>query len=273
MFIEFDYYLGRVWTSGILSRLEAKVQLGYVKNNLSGMRASGIPPTVQIAQRLKVVEDSIESLVNVSLKKIPVQVVEEVMKNLEINGAVAVTHEQMLQGLDDLRKTLLQEVRLHVPTGVNCGATSEHVIKTFTWGGRFHMVPEGFLYPKGRVDVIWDLWWNGIPCDGIGPLRKLKSFDLVKSVDTTNFSKSKKIIQKIVEHSGVPNDAIIGMSDTERRVLYEKGYVSLCQTYCGTMDLVTWDNRRMNEISYITLYDTITKRDRKSRKKLAVVVL
>ena len=213
-------------------------------------------------------EENLENLVNVSLKKLPMQVVDEVMKNLDINGAVAITQEQMLRNLDDLRKALLQEIRqAHVSTKVNATVASECVFKKFTWGGRFHMVPEGFSYPKGRVDMIWNLWWNGIPCDGICPLRKLKSFDLVKSVDITNFSKSKKIIHKIVEHSGVSNETIVGMSDVERRELFEKAYVSLCRYYCGEMDMITWDSRRMNEISYTTLYDTVTKPNRKPRKK------
>ena len=70
-----------------------------------------------------------------------------------------------------------------------------------------------------------------------------------------------------IQNSGVSNETIVGMSDVERRELFEKAYVSLCRYYCGEMDMITWDSRRMNEISYTTLYDTVTKPNRKPRKK------
>jgi hypothetical protein len=41
-------FLQRVWTSGIISRLKSKVHLGRVFNQATGMKSTGIPPSVVI---------------------------------------------------------------------------------------------------------------------------------------------------------------------------------------------------------------------------------
>ncbi len=128
-------------------------------------------------------------------------------------------------------------------------------------------MPEGFRYPKGHASLIWNLWWGGIQCEGIAPLRKLKAFDLVKSVDVTNWSKSKKVVLAIVGHSGFHVDAIAAMTSIQRADAFEKGFVCLCEECFGLMDMAQWDSRRMNEMSYITLYDAIIKLARHSREK------
>ena len=260
-------FFASVWTSGLLPQLANKVQLGYMKNSISGMQASGIPPNIQISYRLKLVEMRIDTLSTTSIQELPGQVANEILKHIEVNGAVGITKDQMLQGLDDLRSAIMLEIRQARVINESSSLLTTNVssLKTFTWGGRFHMVPEGFAYPKGRVDMIWNLWWMGIPCDGIAPLRLLKPFDLVKSVDKTNFSKSKKILLKLVELTGATPNAIASMTIAVRVQVNNQAYLQFCEQLFGVINVADWDDRRMDEASYLTLYDAMMsarKRDK-----------
>lgn len=57
--------------------------------------------------------------------------------------------------------------------------SNEHLIinqtryLTFNYAGRFHMVPEGFVFPTCAAQSMWSQWHLGISAQNIGPLRKL----------------------------------------------------------------------------------------------------
>jgi hypothetical protein len=55
----------------------------------------------------------------------------------------------------------------------------------WSWGGRLHMVPQGWVYPSTNIKDTWNLWHFGHLADKIRPLRCLKKFDLVGTAQIT----------------------------------------------------------------------------------------
>ena len=49
----------------------------------------------------------------------------------------------------------------------------------WTWGGRIHMVPEGWQLPSGNTSTIFNLFCVGDASKKIRPYRFLRTFDLV----------------------------------------------------------------------------------------------
>lgn len=52
-------FLAPVWTSGIIASLGSRVFTGYLDNEITGLRASGMPPTVVFSRKLQRVEEQI----------------------------------------------------------------------------------------------------------------------------------------------------------------------------------------------------------------------
>lgn len=113
-------FLSRVWTSGILVRLELIVELGCSRNAKSGMVASGIPANIVMANRLFNVElklFELQSTVNESKKEVirnvsslieslPEKLRANLLENFNINGAVPVTMRDVEALISDLKSDL-----------------------------------------------------------------------------------------------------------------------------------------------------------------------
>jgi hypothetical protein len=68
---------------------------------------------------------------------------------------------------------------------------------TWTWGGRIHMVPEGFTMPECSVKALWDLWHFGHSERHIQPYKHLKGFDLLTRAGRSDLSKARAVVASI----------------------------------------------------------------------------
>ena len=50
--------------------------------------------------------------------------------------------------------------------------------RSWSWKGRFHLVPQDFQFPAANMSNIWHLWWTGRTVDRIAPFSKLEPYDL-----------------------------------------------------------------------------------------------
>ena len=114
------HWQSRVWTSGILVRLELIVELGCSRNAKSGMVASGIPANIFLANRLfnvelklselqsTVKESKIEVISTVSslIESLPEKLPANLLENFNINGAVPVTMRDVEALISDLKSDL-----------------------------------------------------------------------------------------------------------------------------------------------------------------------
>lgn len=134
------------------------------------------------------------------LKKIgeqPEEIKRMLLEHFEVNGAQPLLESRVRDLIENsnnnLRDLLLAEIRqLRVGSGPVEGSTPVDAASedwprgslvdgymTWMWGGRHHMVPEGWNLPKGNVSSLFNLWVNGNQAMHIQPYRFLRGFDLV----------------------------------------------------------------------------------------------
>lgn len=103
------YFLTRLWRSNLLEQLASQVHVGIGINSVTSMEATGIPPYIQLAQRMDGLEQSIVKQTTVICGKfdsLPAEVCTAVLANCEVNGAVPITHQQVVSLMQDLKMQL-----------------------------------------------------------------------------------------------------------------------------------------------------------------------
>jgi hypothetical protein len=122
----------------------------------------------------------------------------------QVNGAVPITHQQV----EAMLRTFGENLSTHISQSVNRAAREETLneIETinnvesfglYNWGGKFHLIPEGFRFPSKNVNlkVIRDLWWFGNQNLRIPPYRNIgKDLD---NNDKSAYSKAKFVIHHL----------------------------------------------------------------------------
>jgi hypothetical protein len=125
-------------------------------------------------------------------------VTDVLLSKFSINGAIPLTADNMKEMLEAVVAQMRREIRdAHaadppaLPSLISAPADAR--FHMWMWGARLHMVPEGWLLPSSpNVKDMWLLWHFGHVGDHIGPLRKLKEYDL----NVTNFRAQKTLLSK-----------------------------------------------------------------------------
>ncbi len=153
-------FLQRVWREGYIERLQGKVHLGVMRNKTTGMVATGIPPSVVILDKISQIFQSMEnSAQNVrdQINRLPSELRREIMDRFElVDGVRPLTHDDLAQMEERILNRLSQlnapQISQEAPEEV-----APNPLRTWTWGGQFHPVPEDFILPKTTTKVFWDL--------------------------------------------------------------------------------------------------------------------
>ena len=280
----------RVWTSGTITRLKSKVHMGKVFNPTTGMKSTGIPPSVVLLAKFAELTAEMQDLratmtcdkneLLAKLVDLPEQLRHDLLNHFQVNGAIPLTSMEITNLLRDMEERLALRIStssLHTEespgAAMNSSITSNEASgdhETWTWGGRFHMVPEDFVFPKTTVAEMWNLWWKGFPNRRIGPLRFLKQFDV--DVKVRSFlSRAKKVMDLIVskclsEQRVSTATEIADLSDPERDALLADMFVMIWKEHYPQDSMEELDRRRLGEKSYLTWYDIITARTRRPRR-------
>ncbi len=267
------FFSHRMYLSGLLHRLKAKVHVGHFKNEVSNLQATGIPPYVMLANRMYFLEKEMAAMKRVyaeGVEAIPDEVCKKLLKNFNIEGVQQVTIEQLQMMFNQFRSDIMEDVRKCALSGGNSTiqdaleATDNAEYKVWNWGGRLHMVPENWRFPKCCCYLIWESWWCGNKMDKISPLRHLKNYDLTSQSDRTLLSKARKVIDAVILISNLQFNDIKNMSVVERDSLFESSFFNLCCKLCDVNSIDEFNRRRFSEVSYVTIYDYIIK----SKKQL-----
>lgn len=295
-------FLSRVWTTGIIDRLESKLHAGCGRNVVSSMTATGVPPTLVIANQMELLSDKVESLqkkmaeqqemllstLSDKINTMPSIVANHLRDNLEINGVVQVTSSDVMRIVATMEATLLRAIA--GGQGAAVGAViGEPVIspvrssffestwRLYKWrDGSEQYYPDTFKFPKCSVSALWDLWHFGKTGTNDAPYRKLLATHIQcgteKEVGTqkTYLSKAKTVIGSLVDTAMESGDYarkvdIFDLSYEKSRELFNKCFIILCMRGYSIANEVLLDNLRVGEVTYLTFYDILTKPNRKRR--------
>ena len=166
-------FLQRVWTTGILSRLQDNVVTGCNRNAVSKMFATGVPPHLILANRFVGLETRVDSLdINLRheiqagntdikdvLQGLPDAVKDNMLLNFRIDGVIPITPLQIGEMMDSMKLQILSAIRQdrveasvpQIAAAQDSGAERSNGTDgyaTWTWKSRIHPIPEEFIFPR-----------------------------------------------------------------------------------------------------------------------------
>ena len=204
------------------------------------------------------------------ISKLPKALHNELLDNFTIEGIQQVTRadfsalgERLMSQLTQLLETRLQPPcdGAEDPVAVEDTATKESrdlSFKTYSWGGRFHMVPQGWKLPRPPLKVFYFLWHYGYSSE-IQPLKFLCKFDVVRS-DWIQYARCKRVIEELERMAR--SSGIVSSGDTDNFALL--GKIRLGEVFDAAYeklldDLYGGAVYRKGDKTIGTLYNRITK--------------
>ncbi|KAF0704051.1 hypothetical protein AaE_015130 [Aphanomyces astaci] len=245
-------FLAPVWTSGLLPKLNVNVEMGRMHNSTTNLRSSGIPPFVAITNRLATVENELK-IVNEQINYLPCKISDQLRASKD--SSATTTH------LESFRDSVLSEIRTLIGASKSPEppASVNGVVTEPWWTTTNPQEQRRPSLPPGKVFDLWNAWWYGLPGDGIVPLRLVRPQDLARRCDRVNYSKLKQVIASLMKFSTVPETEVQRMAVVDRSALFAS-----CLERLGHSMLVVGmendvSNRRLDEMTYPTMYDLIKK--------------
>ena len=259
-----------LFASGALTTLKSHVLSGCHREAGSGSMATGLPPHLTMSNELiavaKQTEDVKERLLSL-YATLPSEVASILLNRCTIQGVIPVTLDEikalLAQAVSqmnaNMREALPDAARAPAPAAAVDSASDGDGYRRWLWGGRFHPVPEGFRLTSTDVMSTWRLWHFGIPAEHVGPLRRLKKFDVVGPGQQTQWTKTNGVMHAITEQLvsvGVVESAegIGRLSEDEATTAFTRAFAALMeQLKVGA----TRRRGRWMESSIATLYDRV----------------
>jgi hypothetical protein len=271
-------FLQRVWRDGVLPRVAPFVCSGLMKNLETGLRATGVPPSVVLCGRMLSLEEKMIGLRECLLDRIsdlPTELKTLLIDSFEVNGVRPLTSNEIHEMFASMQQRMLSEILSIVSQRVNPVPAREEAqsvapetdqrFQVWSWGGAFHPVPQDFVLPTCNVKTFWDLWWEGDPSRRISPYKNLTKRDFFCKKQPPIYSKGKRVVKELL--SLLPGNGaslqISSLSKIERDGLYKSAFSNLCTAYypqCTSQEDL--DARRVGDLTFVTWYDKMTKAKR-----------
>ena len=273
------FFLSLLWTSGVVDKLSPKVELGSMTNCASSLSASGIPPHVTLGYRLSKVESGLADLassVQAGFQLLPDQLCSSVVAALADVPSVEVNRSSIDDELCRRTETLFNQVEsflqrstvsttaaTHSQLDISacCGNEETAAWQTWTYGGKIHVVPEGFIFPTCKVIDMWNLWWLGIPTQRIGPLRRLKSWDVSRAA-AGNLSKARHVVHTIVSFSSLDASHVQRLSAPLLHEQFGLCFRLACEWVYDSLSMNESCSKNVDDISYVTFYSAIKRKQK-----------
>jgi hypothetical protein len=207
---------------------------------------------------------------------LPSELVNLLLNKFSINGAIPVTLDDIKVLLNNAVSQVRTELRDALPDQTHSSASHELMdpssdprFQLWAWGGKMHMVPEGWRLPSTDVKATWNLWHFGHVHDHIRPLRHLRKVDLVGSSQVIAWSKTngtmKAIAQVMVEMKLVESlEGVAKLSETDSSAAFDRAIVALMEQ---VREGSTRARGRWMEMSIPTLYDHINSMKKKRKRQ------
>ena len=194
-------FVSPLFASGALSTHRVHVLSGCYRSLSTGLTATGIPRHLSMSNELtSVVKQTEEMKVQLlsQYSALPSKVADCILSQFTVNGAIPVTPEILKSLLAQavsqmnthMREVLPDAVRAAAPPTAADPTGGDGRFRLWSWGGRFHPVPEGWRLASTDVMSTWRLWHFGNPAERIRPLRHLQKADLTDGAQVTQWSKT-----------------------------------------------------------------------------------
>ena len=272
----------RLFASGLMAVLKPHVVAGTTRSAATGLEATGIPPHLVMVNELTAVIAQTQQLKEALMLRcdgLPAEVTDVLLSKFSINGAIPLTADNMKEMLEAVVAQMRREIRdvqaadaAALPSLIPAPSDSRFLV--WTWGGRMHMVPQGWILPSStNVKDTWLLWHFGHLADRVGPLRNLKKYDLNgTNAQKTLWSKTRgtmsAIAQVMVDSLMVRSvEDVLTLSEGESSAFFDRAVVTFMnELKAGT----TRGRARWMEMKIPTIYALMMKSRKRRRAEVEV---
>jgi hypothetical protein len=274
-------FSSHLFASGVMAALKPHVVTGCTRCPRTGLEATGIPPHLVIANELTVVVTTTQQLREAVMSRcdqIPGQVKDVMMSNFSIEGALPVTQDFMRDVVNAAIAQLRADIRDRQAADTAAAAqpslipaSTDPRFQLWMWGGRMHMVPQGWtLSSSVNVKDTWNLWHFGHVTARIGPLRGLKKFDLTTDAQVTLWSKTRGVMQAIAQmmvdmQLVATLQAVSTLSAAESSAFFDQAIVEWMEKLKPGS---TQGRGRWMEMKIATIYALMLKTRKRSRAEM-----
>ena len=250
-------------------------------------------------------ETEIRELRTEMREEMPERLTSCMLERFEVNGAQPLI-ESRVQAMVDKSHDMLKEALLTEIRKININQRTPEPAESSTpapspypageiidgyaqwqWGGRFHMVPEGWCLPKGNVCNLFNLWIQGNLSMKIKPYRFLRTFDIVATEETDgkalpeglddaerkkhlhDISRAKQsylsmavaIFVSIEKECGMTMRELANLSAEAREAKFIEAFCKMCRLLHPDLSQEQLDQRRMHDKAHTTIYKLLQKKN------------
>jgi hypothetical protein len=276
---EHPLFSSYLYSSGLINGLKKYILVRSNYCSITKMTATGIPPHLTIAAELNTMMNRIDENKSELLQQyeqLPSLLTNTLMNKFEINGAIPVTREDIHR----MMETISQQIQSIGTIGSNITNTNNNTesnsnnstYNTWSWGGRLHMVPEGFKLPNNNIRDIFNLWHFGNIDAKIQPYRFLKWHDLINNPQGILLSKMNKVMNElesiIRSNQLVDEECKIGEIKERELVngIFDQAY-SILMGGIRPESLTSMNSSRFGDLSIPRLYDLIMRVKKRKRRE------
>ena len=289
-------------TAEDLDSLRLEVKVGYHACDDTDLRATGVPSMLCMQNQILCLERSLTEMKNSmqenlerGIESLQKEVREEVPQTLErmllerfnITGVNPFTMQDVQILLNNSQaqvvqelKTMMDQIRDGGQQAPRPAAIREARNELYQWGGAFHMVPEGFNFPKCSCKCIWSRWWLGqSEPSHIIPFKNLyfhyKKTDLKKQC-RSNVDKVFAVVKEILTFHNYDREdyrnrdyreagSVIGVNNCD--TVFDECYPKLIRRLYGDAKY-TKPSFRWNDLTYTTIYNQLCAEKKRRRAEM-----
>ena len=275
--VQHPLFASHLFASGTVQSLQRHLLTGCSRCPVTGMMATGIPPHLVMSNGLTDVVKETQLLKEKLLSRcaeLPAELTSTMLSKFSIGGAIPLTADDMRVMLNGVVAQVRAELRqVHAPETRASVATVDPSVdprfQLWSWGGRLHMVPQGWLFPSTNIKDTWNLWHFGHLADKIRPLRCLKKFDLVGAAQITLWAKTSGVM-KAMSHTMIDmklvetKEVVLTLAAADSSALFDRAVVQLMEQ---VRPRSTQERGRWMEMSMPTWYAYVQRCRKRKRKR------
>ncbi|KAG9407286.1 hypothetical protein AC1031_021909 [Aphanomyces cochlioides] len=155
-------FFSSVWTSPLLANVKKVVLDGFLKNSISNLVASGIPPQVALFGRMSKVETKLDSIIDMLHK----QQEDVISTQVERQQSTPVTLSVLTNALTEMHARLLRDIGQQsscqgLSTTNTIESRPQDLVQTFALPQPMEKKID--FFPAVRVFDMWRFWFDGFP--------------------------------------------------------------------------------------------------------------
>jgi hypothetical protein len=148
---------------------------------------TGIPPIVSLLTEIRQMGGTISTLGTEIIQGVTQQLEERAIQSLSVTPAQL--QEALARSFSETHQLFRQYC---LPSASSTSTSSSpdpnDIREAYSWGGAFHLLPEGYVLPKGNLEQMFSFWVSGDLYHKIPPLREVTVRDFSSKVVSKRYS-------------------------------------------------------------------------------------